>query len=830
MCNIYRTPPKRLSVFSEFLDSFEDLCSRICKNRKVFIAGDFNIDLNKDDHAKNLFLDVVGSSGLVCCNTEPTRGDAVLDNIIVRENDMESEYFSVKIIPSDLSDHHNTILLEMPFASIKAHQTPNLMNFHKKTNYSQLLSHVSETDLSPLYAIYDTNEKTNRLVDFIIGNIHKSSTIKRTSRKKNKKSWINQEVLQRSRLKNNIYGKLLQNPNDEQLKCSYKEIVKENKAFNRKTKVEFQRGLLSSCNGNSSKIWKLMKEDFNMNSSTAPSRLKINNQIVTDTTTIAKAFEDKFKQVWNSIHEEQTASPNHSLVDDKSEVTFEPEPTTSAEILKIIDSLDCKKATGLDSISVRTVKVIASYIATPLADLVNSSFLQGIFPDQLKLGRITAVHKKGSRLDVNNYRPVTVLPVLSKIIEKIMFTRLNNFLDQQNMISCKQFGFRKGKSTSDAILNFLSTIFSDLESGKIPVGICFDLSRAFDSINHDILIKKLHSLGIKNNNVNWFRSYLKDRPNHFVLKDGKGLEVVSKKFLVNVGVPQGSILGPLLFLIYINDLVDVFSDGIHPTLFADDSNVNFSVSNPSNIEPKIQAVENIFEEWAETNKLKVNKSKTTVLIFKNDKTNSQATRFLGVHIDSKLKFDVYVDEICKKLRGAVYCLKNVRDWAGIALLRSVYFALFHSHLSYCVLSWGNLPDFQILRILRLQKWALRVMCRKNSRHSCRDLFSDLKIMSFPSFYLFEATCYAKKELEAGNFIPRSVVSNYNTRNQTNIYYEAVKTQRSQMSVFNSSKYYYNKLPGELKRLPWSQFESKTKKFFQNNVYYTFKEFVDSEFP
>ena len=824
VCNIYRTPPKGVAAFSEFLDSFEDLCTRICKDGKIFIAGDFNIDLNKNDQFSSLFLDIVGSSGLVCSNKKPTRGNAVLDNILVRESDMESERILISTLTTGISDHQSMIVLEMPFVSnIHPCRETTLC---RNINYDKLRDHVSSAEFSQMLMIYDPDEKTNCLVNFLAESINACSVMKKSLRKKKQKSWINEEVIQRSRLKNNLFGKLLEDPENEHLKQIYQRTTKENKAFNRRTKLAFQRNRLENCKGNTTKIWKLMKEDFNMNgNAAAPSKLKINEEIIYDTSTIAKAFENKFKQVWTSVHHQQTSTLHNPKLQNRPIITFHPEPTNPTEVLKIIHSLDSKKATGLDSISVRTIKEIGCSIATPLADIVNSSFLQGIFPNKFKLGKIIAVHKRGSRLDVNNYRPVTVLPVLSKIIEKIMFTRLNNFLNEQNLISCKQFGFRKGKSANDAVLNFLNNIYTDLESGKIPIGICFDLSRAFDSINHEILLQKLQLLGVYNNCLEWFRSYLKDRPNHFVLKDGNGYEIASDKFLVNVCVPQGSILGPLLFLIYINDLVDMFSDNVHSTLFADDSNVSFSVSDPSIIKSMIQEVEGTFENWAETNKLTVNKSKTTVLVFKNERSNAQSTKFLGVHIDNQLKFDVHVDEMCKKLRSAIYCLKNVREWAGIPLLRSVYFALFHSHLSYFVLSWGNLPDFQILRILRLQKWALRVMCRKNSRHSCRNLFSELKIMSFPSFYLFVATCYAKQELETGTFISRSDISNYNTRNHGN-----VTTRKSQMSVFNSSKYYYNKLPEEIKRLSRPRFEAAVKRFFQTNVFYSFKEFLNSEVP
>ena len=159
------------------------------------------------------------------------------------------------------------------------------------------------------------------------------------------------------------------------------------------------------------------------------------------------------------------------------------------------------------------------------------------------------------------------------------------------------------------------------------------------------------------------------------------------------------------------------------------------------------------------------------------------------------------------------------------LLRSVYFALFHSHLSYCVLAWGNLPDFQVLRILRLQKWALRVMCRKNSRHTCRDLFTNLCIMTYPSFYIFSSVCYAREKLEAGIFTLQSDSSNYVTRNKFDIKYDTVSSLKVQKSIIHSSKTYYNRLPTEIQALPWSKFKPKVKKYFQENAFYSFNEYL-----
>ena len=665
-----------------------------------------------------------------------------------------------------------------------------------------------------------------------------SSQIERSSKnikikEKKKVSWITEEVIQQSRFKNELFKKHRSEPNNNALHDEYIKVRNKHKAFIRRVKLETQRKRLLDCRGNSSQLWKLIREDCNKHGRMGPDKLIIDSKLITDQKKIAKHFQDSFQQIWGSIHSDQAKKVLVSRMTNQ-QYLFNPLPAESHEVLRLIHGLDIKKAPGLDGMTVRTIKEIAAHIAAPLTDIFNSSLLQGSFPKNMKVGKIIAVHKKGSRLDINNYRPVTILPIISKIFEKLMYSRLYGFLSEHSLLSCKQFGFRKGRSTQDAILNFLNSIYSDLEDGKVPVGICFDLSRAFDSINHELLLKKLCAVGVTGTILNWFRSYLQDRPNQFVLKNKKSGEIMTEQFLINVGVPQGSNLGPLLFLIYINDLVDVFSPEIVPTLFADDSNVNYSVSTAEDVEPSVLRVKEAFNNWAEMNGLTVNQSKTSVLLFKGGASKSHISRldlsecskFLGIYIDNNLKFDIHVDNLCSKLRSSIYCLKIIRDWAGMPLLRSVYFALFHSHINYCVLAWGNLPEYQVVRILRLQKWALRVMCRKNSRHSCRDLFTNLNIMTFPSFYLFSSVCYAREKLEAGIFTLQSDSSNYVTRNKFNIKCDMVSSLKVQKSIIHSSKTHYNHLPVDIRALPRSHFKSKVKKYFQENAFYSFNEYLN----
>ena len=244
-------------------------------------------------------------------------------------------------------------------------------------------------------------------------------------------------------------------------------------------------------------------------------------------------------------------------------------PVTYEEIEIIIYSLDKNKSTGTYSIPVFLVKVLCTHISCPLAALINHSFERGIFPKKLKLGKVNPVHKKDSTDNLSNYRPISVLSIFSKITEKLMNKCLCNVLDTFQLLYPLQFGFREKHSTIHALISLTESIKNSIDEGKFGCGIFLDLQKAFDTVNHRILLDKLEHYGIRGNVFNWFKSYLTERQQYVVVNGH-----MSDPLPITCDVPQGSVLGPLHFLVCMNDLPNV-SEVLQFYLFADNTSIYY---------------------------------------------------------------------------------------------------------------------------------------------------------------------------------------------------------------------------------------------------------------
>ena len=385
--------------------------------------------------------------------------------------------------------------------------------------------------------------------------------------------------------------------------------------------------------------------------------------------------------------------------------------------------------------------------------IFNCSFSTGVFPDVFKVAKVIARHKGGPSDNLNNYRPISSLSIFDKIIEKIMHSKLYDFFDEQEVLFINQFGFRKHCSTIHALLDMIERIRDNMDNGMYGCGVFIDLKKAFDTVNHDILLKKLEHYGIRRNMLDWFRSYLTDRK-QFVFFNGESSEIRS----VTCGVPQGSVLGPLLFLVYINDLPNI-SNKLSFFLFADDTNLYYESNDLVELEKTMNKELKKLTLWLNVNRLALNVGKTNFVIFRgyrktydhnvtlliNKKAIEQKSyvKYLGILIDEHLNWKEHICIVTKKISRSVGIICKLRLCFNTSLLRTLYYSLVYSHLNYGIHVWGSACDTDLEKIFLLQKKAVRAMTgnRWYQKHSepgplasSGPLFKTLGILKIKDIY------------------------------------------------------------------------------------------------
>lgn len=378
---------------------------------------------------------------------------------------------------------------------------------------------------------------------------------------------------------------------------------------------------------------------------------------------------------------------------------------------------------------------------------------------------------------INNYRPVSVLPCLSKIFEKIMYNRLLEFIDHCNLLYDYQFGFRKGRSTTMAMSHIINKIMQALDKGEFAIGVFLDFSKAFDTVNFDILFRKLDKYGVRGTALEWFKSYLHNRKQYVKYEGSKSSELIIK-----CGVPQGSILGPLLFLLYINDIENA-SNEIFLMLFADDSSAFMQGKDLSEMFLSMNAELKKMSLWLQTNKLSINIGKTHFMVFtvRNKKVfrplipltingevleETSCIKFLGVRIDSKLNWNLHIQYIKSKIAKGVGIIGKARRFLADETLITLYYAFLYPYLQYCIEIWGNTFDTYLDSILKLQKRAVRTISYANPRAHSEPLFKNLEILPVKQVYVFKIAQFMYKY--CNNMLP----ANFN-------------------SMFSASSYSYN---------------------------------------
>jgi hypothetical protein len=475
------------------------------------------------------------------------------------------------------------------------------------------------------------------------------------------------------------------------------------------------------------------------------------------------------------------------------------------EVYSAMLSLSNSVSLDVYNINSTILKLAAPYIVEVLTYLFNECINKCEFPVCLKLSKVVPIFKKGVKKEYGNYRPVSIIPVIAKVFEVLLNNKIIKYFEDNLMFSRDQFGFRPKRGTCDAIVSFMKNCVKGLDDKNKVLGCWYDMSKAFDTISHDILLEKLKCYGFDQSALNLLQSYISGRC-QTVYYNG----CFSSYLALSSGIPQGSILGPTMFIIYINDLTSAFKNvNVKSYMYADDLAVQVHCKVTSLVNFILHDTNFIIEDWTAANSLCLNTSKTQNMEFSlgNNCSHVDNVKFLGVTMQSNVKWNIHIDVVCKKVAKGIFMIRRLRCYVNMDVLKAIYFAHIHSQLSYGIVVWGH--SGSVKKLLILQKRAIRTMFSVNSRTHCKPLFRELGILTVTSLYILDCLLYVKTNLD--EFPLNNSVHSHFTRYNNLLRVNQCNYQSTIKNFCEFGIRMYNMLPSHIKCLEVKKFKLTVKK-------------------
>ena len=580
------------------------------------------------------------------------------------------------------------------------------------------------------------------------------------------------------------------------------------------SKKNYYQTAFDHVKSDTKKTWKIINNMLSTNrknnKKSMIEKIIANDYTITEEQEIVDILNDHFSTIGDKIASSIQPYPyDFSLNMPQIQENFSFSLVTPCIIKKIIMSQKNKKS-NIYNYSIAVLKHISGLIAPVLTKLLNLSLLQGIFPDSLKIASVTPIFKGGDKTDVCNYRPISVLSTFSKIFEKVVAYQVNYYLRTNNILTPAQYGFRQGQSTTDALLNTLQYVYDNLDKNNTVISLFLDFSKAFDCVDHDILLRKLESYGIRDIELIFFKSYLSNREQYVSLS---GLK--SDKRTITRGVPQGSVLGPLLFLLFINDFPQC-NTFFKFTLFADDSTLtcSFPHHNLNIIHETLNLQLISIDHWLRSNKLQINANKSNFIIYSYRNTynippvslgqnmiqQTTNTKFLGLYLDQHLKFNHHVQHISSKVSKTVGILHKLKHFFPDYALKILYNSLILPFISYGIEVWYATSDTLTSKISILQKKSIRAIHDLDYIAHTNDYFKNDNILKLQDLYKLQiCSClYKYNNLTNNEFhdrlIPHTNNHNHHTRNRNNLVLPQYTKATTQSSFLYQSINEWNNVP------------------------------------
>ena len=762
--SIYRRPSDLVVDISQFIDEFTTVLSNIhatCK--QSYINGDYNIDLLKlqNNAHYNTFYENVTAQGFFPKITRPTRSfensHSLIDNTFT--NNLSKPHTS-GILTHHVSDHfmHFSIVEDSEVHSInhtkyietETISLKSIATFKSSINKANL---ITQFDLNPLG---DPNVNYNILAHALseAKQKHIPRKVKRFNKRKHfKHKWMTNDLLTLINKKNDRY---------RDWKSTTDNILYEIKKINFKTfekivnneitaaKSLYYFNTFTAQKNDMKKTWSTINETLNRskNKSDLPNKFLVDNRTITDPKEIANSFNVFFSTIGtnlsSNVNNHNTNLKFNDYLNHPTDHRFKFQQVSTKEVVSIINKLKNKTSSGKDEISNKLLKSIKDEISEPLTVIINQSLLTGIFPEKLKIAKVKPLYKKGDKCCFNNYRPISILPTISKVFERVMYTQLYNYFNVNNLLTEQQYGFRSKHSTELASIKLVDYIIMEMDdpkTTKTPTTVYLDLSKAFDTLNYDIFVSKLEYYGIIGIPLALIKSYLINRFQYVQYEN-----MTSELLEIKTGIPQGSILGPLFFSILINDLVNssrLFSF----FMYADDTTIYFNLEDfpANNREIAINKELDKVNVWL--NKLTLNVEKTKCMFFRKKRTPEKISlsidnksidavshfNFLGLLIDENLSWKYHITMVTNKLSKISGVLHRLKYIYPQHVLVAIYKSLFVPHLNYGSLLWGHNFD----TVFKLQKNVVRTITNSAYIAHSEPILKRLSLLKVQDMYEFK---------------------------------------------------------------------------------------------
>lgn len=730
---------------------------------RLIVTGDLNIDVSDTTNALTQSLqNIYKSYGLIQLIQKPTRIDktsgkpTIIDHVWVNAENSPVKCTGTFI---GVSDHLGTYIklnLRKPEDPVKTIRHRSFKRYSSEDYSQDLKEKLSNSSIEQYITNKDVNGATEELIKVMQETAEEHAPMKTTKIKThtyiNKIPWYTKELKNQITVKNNLvsdfcyYG-------SQCFKDRIKIIQNSISHLKRKLKKNYLTEKIAEAQGDMKKCWKILDHITNRKKAKHSTEPDMLNQEKVNT------FNNYFATIGIEIQRKLNINLPTNDFDGLTGFNFKPE--TEESVVKLIDRIKIDVATGNDDIGAKLIKDAKLAITPILTQIINIGYETAIFPDCMKHAIIKAIHKKNDTEDISNYRPISILPTLSKVFERAATDQLVTHLEKNKLLCNIQHAYRKFHSTKTCLFEVVNHLYKLTDQKKrCAAVVSLDLSKAFDSINHPLILHKLSKLNLSENTLSWVGSYLTNRKQRT-----KFQSFLSDEKVVTSGVPQGSIIGPLLFLCFTNDLCEAFENKCKMAAYADDTQLIVDAKNLPQLKAKIEEIIKIAQQWYTENSMKNNISKTEILIInkaqanmKNEEVNvnhegKQITlkpqpfiKILGVFIDSQLNWKKQVNHVKKKALNTTRCLHRVNHLLPIKEKINLYNALIVPHFDYADIIWGGCGKTNSSKLQIVQNFAAKSITGNKKSDSATASLQKLKFLTLNQRRTVHESIFAHKSI------------------------------------------------------------------------------------